>query len=441
MGIVFADLQTGSILYQLNGEKSYTPASLMKLITAYGALKIIPRGKVFETRLMSAAQVHKGELQGDLYLVGEGDPTFVSESMWALVNNFKRSGISKVKGNIIVDDSFFDGKGEEKRIPSSRAYDAPMSAMSFNWNTVNVYVRPSQVAHSPLVFADPQNDFIKVVNKARTVSGKGSGIVVERFEFHSREGYKNEIRVTGSIGVNESEKVIYRGVTRPSLWSGYNLKSFLAREGIRVSGFVRKGVTQSEARELAHWESEPLTFSITKMMKFSNNYIAKMLLRHIGIISGATFVEVPSTSKQSHRTMGLMALRSMLSDLGLKNVNMVDGSGLSHQNKVSALEINKLLSLIFSDFLIFPEFASSLPIGGIDGTLQKRFPSEVAELRAKTGLLTGVIGLAGYIGPKKGSLFNETKSFVFIYNGSSKEMTKAKDLADKMIFKILDRSI
>ena len=173
IGVVVKDLKTGALLYEINGDKPYIPASLTKLITAYGVLKEIPGGQRFVMRLLSSGKISKGKLHGELYLLGGGDPSFVSESMWKLVNNFKRTGVTQVQGDIVVDDSLFDNN-RYGRNPQrvDRAYDAPVGAMSFNWNSVNVYIRPSEIGQPPFVFPDPKNEFIEVINKAKTTSGR-----------------------------------------------------------------------------------------------------------------------------------------------------------------------------------------------------------------------------------------------------------------------------
>ena len=425
IGVVVKDLKRGNILYEINGNKPRTPASLTKLITAYGVLKGIPRELKFVTRLLSPAKTNGKELHGDLYLVGGGDPSFVSESMWKLVNNFKRTGIIRVRGDIIVDDSLFDyiryGRDSQG---VDRAYDAPVSAMSFNWNSVNVYIRPSKIGLAPLVFADPKNEFIEVVNQAKTVSGRARKIVVRRIEVESKGSYKNRLLVTGQVGLQREELVIYKSVTRPSLWSGYNLKAFLEREGISVGGRVKRGGVSPEARQLASVESEPISTCVAKMMKFSNNYISGMLTKYLAV----------QNNKLGNMNEGLKILSGLLVDLGFTNFVIESSSGLSRRNKLRPMDVSRLLDISFTDFTLFPEFISSLPISGIDGTLKKRLQSKSAWVRAKTGLLAGVVGLAGYAGSKRGT----PKSFVFIYNGKSHRATDAKSLFDRMALRLVD---
>jgi D-alanyl-D-alanine carboxypeptidase/D-alanyl-D-alanine-endopeptidase (penicillin-binding protein 4) len=142
---VIAGYEENSFFVNYNGEKKVIPASVTKLITAASALSHFPPGTKFKTSIWSNARVENGVLKGNLWLKGGGDPGFVSENMWYLVNIFTRNQISKVEGKIIVDDSLFDTvrfdpSREDYRV--DRAYDAPTGAMSFNWNSVNVFVKP-----------------------------------------------------------------------------------------------------------------------------------------------------------------------------------------------------------------------------------------------------------------------------------------------------------
>lgn len=131
----------------INGEKKMIPASVTKLVTAAAVLKAFPPGTKFKTSLWSSAKIEDGVMKGDLYLRGGGDPSFVSENLWYLVNAFLRNDVRKIEGNIVVDDSLFDSvrfdsSRQKERV--DRAYDAPTGAMSFNWNSVNVFVRPGK---------------------------------------------------------------------------------------------------------------------------------------------------------------------------------------------------------------------------------------------------------------------------------------------------------
>src|SRR5690606_18227258 len=141
---------------------------------AGAALKILGPSKRFVTEIRSSASVQGKILKGDIYLKGGGDPAFVTETLWVLVNEFARSGVEKIEGSIFVDDTLFDEvrfdpSREDSRV--DRAYDAPVSAMSFNWNSVNVFIRPSdKVGSDAQVHADPENEMVVVENHVKTVA-------------------------------------------------------------------------------------------------------------------------------------------------------------------------------------------------------------------------------------------------------------------------------
>src|SRR5262249_32928182 len=152
-----------------------------------------------------------------------------------------RSGIKSIDGDIVVDDSLFDTQRFDASRMSSRvdrAYDAPVGAMSFNWNSVNVFVRPADKAGEPAtVWIDPDNEYIKLVGNVQTVSNsKALNVNIEREDDTKRSA--DVIHVSGQIGMGQPEYVQFKNITRPDIWSGYNLRAFLAQRGITVKGNV-----------------------------------------------------------------------------------------------------------------------------------------------------------------------------------------------------------
>ncbi|MBV2167176.1 MAG: D-alanyl-D-alanine carboxypeptidase, partial [Bdellovibrio sp.] len=217
------------VLLDVNGNKVMIPASITKIATASAVLSQFPPGYKFKTQLLAEASAKNEVLKGHLYLKGGGDPSFVSENLWFLVNAFTRNKIKKIEGDIIVDDSLFDKvrydmSRQKERV--DRAYDAPVGAMSFNWNSVNIFVRPNGVGNGAEVFIDPENEYIRLNNKAKTVSGSGNGLLADRQEDNKFAG--DVIHVGGSIGQGLKEVVVFKNITQPDLWAGYNLKAFLA---------------------------------------------------------------------------------------------------------------------------------------------------------------------------------------------------------------------
>lgn len=421
--ISYIDDKKSEIVYELNSEQKKIPASISKLATAGAVLDQFPPGHKFKTVLGLEADKVSGETySGDLYLRGGGDPSFVSENMWFLVNQFERNQIKKIKGSIIVDDLLFDSvrfdeSRQENRV--DRAYDAPVGAMSFNWNSINIFVRPDQFGKKPKVFLDPDVEMFTVDNRAQQNEGDKTDIFVER------KG--SQIVVSGTIGKKSKEFVAYKNIEDPADWSGRNLKLFLKHRGIVVEGDVKAGVMPKSMKIVAEYESKAIEGILADMNKFSNNYVAEMLTKNLSI-SGD---EIGTLKK------GMAKINDYLARIKLPKDQyyLINPSGLTRENKMSAKAMNHLLEVIHKDFKVFPEFLVSLPISGVDGTLKKRMKNEPAErwVRAKTGYLTSVVSLAGYAGRADGRVFQ----FAFIFNGSTDE-ARIRNFFDKMLNTLID---
>jgi D-alanyl-D-alanine carboxypeptidase/D-alanyl-D-alanine-endopeptidase (penicillin-binding protein 4) len=416
------------VVLDINAKKKMIPASISKVATASATLEYFPPGYKFKTDLLSAGEIQDKTLKGDLILRGSGDPGFVSENMWFLVNNFKRNEIQKVEGDIVVDDTFFDQKRyDTSRQPErvDRAYDAPVGAMSFNWNSVNIFVRPGSKPGEPAkVFLDPENDYVRLVNKTTTTAGNDSNVVASRVEDKNFGG--DVIHVSGKIGKSAKEVVIFKNITQPDLWAGYNLKSFLAQRGILVTGKIRVGKAPEKAVVLAEAESKAIEQSVADMNKFSNNYVAEMLTKNMGALKG----------QQGTLDAGMEMINAHLKKLGLPEDQYYfqNPSGLTRDNKISPYGMWKVILHLRNDFKVQPEFLSSLPIAGIDGTLKKRMKNSPGErwVRAKTGFLTNVVALAGYAGRSDGRVF----TFTFIFNGT-KDEASVRNFFDQMLISLL----
>ena len=386
----------------LNSGQKKIPASVSKILTSYAILKRFPLGYKFYTRLYSDGK--------NLYLKGGGDPSFVSENLWFLVNEFNRNGIKDIKGNIVVDDTLFDKvrfdeSREDRRV--DRAYDSPVGAMSFNWNAVNVFVKPTTAGQKARVVIDPENDFFELQNNTMTVAGTPKKDLVVTISNSNKQ-----ISVSGEVSAKAPEKAVFKAVEDPALWSGVNLKAFLEQRGIHTEGKVVAGVTPADAELLAVNESKNLAYILADMNKFSNNFVAEMLTKNMA---------AQDEKQNASLKRGVDIIREELKEIQLSQNDVIvkNPSGLTRYNLFSAASLNRVLSTIKKDFSIYPIFADSLPIAGVDGTLKKRFKNTPGEgwVRAKTGYLDGVASLAGYAGKADGSVY----TFSFLYNGPRDE--------------------
>ncbi len=424
-------------LYELNSKKHFTPASLVKIPTASALLTYLPPTLTFTTRFLAKKPVTSSTLEGNLYLKGGGDPEFVSESLWNLVNNFYRTGITNIKGHLIVDESRFNPSPPPK---NHFSYNAPTSALSMNWNTVNIYIKPAFATRLALsVVIDPSPlYFNSVINQTTTHPPEGGhNLSIKR---SVTKNSKESLHITGYMPIGHKEILIYRNILNPALWTGYNAVDFLNQRGIKIKGEVKKGITPDMAHLLAQWESPPLTHSLQKMMKYSNNYMTQMLVKNMAIEvkNNPHFIikeklqnqfqklKNPSTSALK---AGLFLIKQHLKDLNIKDYRIKDPAGLDMKNKFTPQQ----LSVVLNHWLEHPlqaEFEASLPLAGRDGTLKNRFPSLPPNsfIHAKTGSLNGVTGLAGFL-----KSHNKKKlTFVFIFNGPEKLKPKAETLFEDL---------
>ncbi|MFZ4404996.1 MAG: D-alanyl-D-alanine carboxypeptidase/D-alanyl-D-alanine endopeptidase, partial [Pseudobdellovibrionaceae bacterium] len=399
LGMYIYSQSQKKVLFDLNTHNKKIPASITKLATASAVLAHFPLGYKFKTSLWSKGVIENGVLKGDLYLKGGGDPGFVSENLWYLVNAFTRSEIKKITGSIIVDDQLFDNERydssrQSKRV--DRAYDAPVGAMSFNWNSVNIFVRPTKKGQTAKVFIDPATSYIQLINKTTTVAGAENQLVAERKEGES----KDTIIVSGKIGEKNSEIVIFKNISQPDLWSGHQLKEFLLQRNILIEGSIKTGKIPEGAEVLAENEGSSIEKAITDMNKFSNNYVAEMLTKNIAATPELQNEKAALLTKNASLQQGVLAIEKHLKTIGLSDKEFVflNPSGLTRDNEFSPYAIWQILDHLSKDFRVFPEFLASLPIAGVDGTLKKRMKNSAAEgwVRAKTGYLDNVVSLAGY---------------------------------------------
>ncbi len=389
------------VVESINSKVLKSPASVSKLLTTYAVLQKLPLGFKFKTQLFL--------LNETLYIKGSGDPTFVSEKMWFLVNELVRSKIIAIK-DIVVDDSLFDSvRFDESRESTrvDRAYDAPVGAMSFNWNAINIFIRPNLDDEKGSVFLDPVTDYYQLQNLTKTVTGE-----VKKDLFAAVSNAEKTITVSGQINKNSLEKVIYKSIDDPGLWTAHQLKSFLMQREIKVTGKIRRDDTPANAVLVASSESKSLAEILADMNKFSNNFVAEMLTKTLA----AQEMKHGATLKK-----GVEVIRQELKNLGLTAADFVvmNPSGLTLENRLSAYAGNEILSALKNDFRTYSLVLESLPIAGIDGTLKKRMKNSVAEgwVRAKTGYIDTVVSLAGYAGRKNGDIY----TFTFLYNGPREE--------------------
>ena len=407
--------------YSLNADRLLVPASLSKIPVLSALYHYYSPHRTFQTKIISSGSISKEVLKGDLVIKGGGDPAFISESLWNLINVFIRTGIKVIEGDILVDETLYHADGFLSQ--TDRSYEAPVSAASFNWNSVTFRIRSgNKVGSRAQIFVDPHNSYIQIKNKVKT-SKKKTKIKVSRV---SQSPKGETFKFTGAISHSSEEVSKYRNIQNPPLWLGYNVVSFLKQRGIQVKGDVKKGQCSSGCRELAKWDSYPFSRLAFYLMKYSNNFVARMLTTHLSIEKG---------SERGEFKIGMEWIKKYLtSEVKLKEYSLEEPSGLSRRNKFSPQDLQRIL-ILDSKRWYGPEVLFSYPLAGGVGTLEKRYNGKPKEfhVRAKTGSLSGVAGLAGWTGRKGG----ESYVFTFLYNGPARKTLQAQNMFDEVIVFLL----
>jgi len=425
-GIEIYSLDRREILYQIRKDHLFVPASNLKLITTAAALKRLGPDYRFFTRLFTSGKIEGDTLYGDLYIKGYGDPKLVSEQMWLLVNELKNIPIHKIAGNIIADDSFFDSQLRVKtwkQAGGPEAYNAPIGALSFNFNTVTVYVSPGNLAgDKPLVVLEPDTQYLKIKNQSHTLPAKKRGrLILNR----SDRGDYDEISITGGISQSSRRAKHYVNITDPTSYTLSVFKEYLAKAGIQVVGdtFQRETVPK-RAKLLVNHKSEPLALALRGLNKFSNNFVAEQILKTLG----AEQFGPPGTTEN-----GLKIIYQYMQSLGFLEGQymIVDGSGLSRQNRLTPNQIVNVLKHVHDDLSIYPEFISALGVMGVDGNVRKRMNgvAESQKARVKTGTLNSVSALSGYFQSGDGERF----AFSILMNDLKCRNWQALNIQDKII--------
>jgi D-alanyl-D-alanine carboxypeptidase/D-alanyl-D-alanine-endopeptidase (penicillin-binding protein 4) len=420
IGIEILDVETGKVLGKHNEHGLLNPASNAKVYTAACALATLHGSFRYQTTVLGNA---KGANVDELVVRGFGDPSLETKDFVAFARELHAKGIRKVDGDILLDQRFFDDQTTppafEQQPNEWAAFRAPVSAIAVNENTVTLAVRPGKDGGNASFSFDPPG-FVDVDGAIKTADGAADnvGLVL------SASGKRLRATVSGAIGADSKVVRYTRRVEDPQLLAGYVFRAALEAEGIKVAGDVKLG-GHGKTGVLAKHESAPLSSLLYALGKQSDNFYAEMIFKSIS----AEVRGRPAKSASSADLCQKWLDRHQLSDTGLVLKN---GSGLFDANRVTAHSMVTLLRHAHRDASLQNEFLSQLAIGGVDGTLAKRFREFKAQraVRAKTGTLDDVISLSGYVlgPPGRGPI-----AFSIMFNKVSGKGAGARAAADKLV--------
>lgn len=461
----------GRLVYEKNDAQLFAPASNAKLLTTSTALALFGPNTAIETRVLApSAPDAQGTVHGDVTLVGAGDlsmsgraypytgrterPNPPLSGLEALADQLQQHGVKRVEGNIVGDDTAFP----QEPYGTGWAWDdlvwdygAPISALTVNDNIVYLAVMPGAQPGDPVTFTwnpDVTSSFYTVENDARTsVAGSQPSLGLDR------PLGSHEVRLFGTLPAGGTPSHIALAVIDPAQFAATAFRQMLEARGITVTGTatahhrpsvdtaiyeqsVMRALTLPAATQsngvaqiasavpagavmLASRTSVPLLQDVTVTNKVSQNLHAETWLRLLGQHFGedGSIVE------------GARVVRAQMLRAGVQPQDFFfyDGSGLSPEDRITPRALTTMLRYV-AEQPWGAEFRTTLPIGGIDGTLSDRFlhgPLH-GQVFAKTGTLEEVNALSGYVTAKNG----HTLVFSVLCNGhmpEAKGITKTID--------------
>jgi D-alanyl-D-alanine carboxypeptidase/D-alanyl-D-alanine-endopeptidase (penicillin-binding protein 4) len=407
---------TGQVLVDINSHKGMAPASNLKLLTSAVALELLGEEYIFNTYLEYDGTISSGgNLNGNLYVRGEGDPTLGSADMTGVlpldslimdwVSRIQNLGIHTISGNLIADDSFLDDymptPGTWFWTDMGNYYGAGTSGLCINENLYNLFFKPAVKIGDPaeVLRTEPVIPGLTFINHMKT-GPVGSGD--NGYIFHAPWQWIQQLEGTIPAGVNEFS--IKGSLPDPAKFTVQCLKNKLTEAGITLNGdalTIREAPTASAQRYTFYIVHSPsLKDIIFRLNKKSVNLYAEQILRILG----------KKYNYSSSVDSSVQVIKNWLTenDISTDGLFLHDGSGLSWLNRITTYSFVQML-VVVSRKPYFQTFYNSLPIAGDSadtGTLKNfcKGTRAAKNLRAKTGGLERVRTHSGYVHSKKGDL-------------------------------------
>ncbi len=420
--VKIVSLDTGQLIYQQNANKFVRPASNMKLYTVAAALDRLTPDYHFITSVYANEKPDNGTIKGDLIIYGRGDPSIAArfnngdyfKGINDLADRIVAAGVRRVKGDLVGDEGYFNGaplgSGWEWE-DLTWSFGAQVSALTVNDNAVDLTARAGdRVGALVVITTGPPATFMTIVNRAITsVRGSKSDLQVYR-------GLgANTVQITGSVPLGDNGFSGSIAIPDPALAFVTMLRDSLMKRGVKVEGRVRTIDARSGGSivpdpflalaqlpsylqrptpvEIASVQSAPFSIIAAQTLKPSQNLYTEIILRTLGKMTS-------SNPSQTNEDAGLIVVRNFLRQAGANESDLAlnDGSGLSRNDMITANATVQLLTFM-SKHRYSAQFRDALPIAGVDGTLRSRMRGTPAEnnVRAKTGSLSSVASLSGYV--------------------------------------------
>ena len=431
VGIAARRLSDGTEFFSHKGRELFEMASNAKLFTTAAALRLLTPAYEFRTTVIANGKVDGGKLQGNLVIVGGGDPNlsgrlYNGETMAvpkAIAAAIRQAGINEVTGDLVMDDRLFDRVYHAPGWPEKERlwwYAAPISALSFNDNCIDIMIKGAANVGAPAsVSVAPDLPCARVVVQCVTVGKQRR----EGVTFARREDGAAVVGGRIRAGRTRTENIT---VPDPPIYLAAAIRSALQAEGVAIGGkdrlVLQDEKASPEAREIFVWTST-LVEAVGVANRRSQNFHAEQILKTLG------------AERSGHGTFesGIEAIETFLKAAGYPDdaVQMTDGSGLSAGNLATPQAIVALLEMMYHSDLREVFFNSLAASGDAGTTLRYRMKTKElrGRIRAKTGTIRtrGIKALSGYAMAWDGEVY----AFSILTNGSrASHADKARALED-----------
>ena len=380
------DIETGKILKTHQGLRNMPIASVSKILTYFFALKVLGPEYQFQTSLAYTGEIKNGVLDGDVYLIGSGDPLLQSPHLLNLVHSLKSSGIKKVIGQFYVDGKSLQAAQSISTLGLSDQADNPASSgLNIDFNRFDVWSEDN-LLYPPL-------ESIKMKKQAKYAWG-------QRFQFAKFEKHREHWIQHTKEYIPPVASVPTKNAT---LFTGNYFRYLCEKFSIFLPAPKERKKITPKLKELALNKSLPLLRIAELGLEYSNNLVAEIVLQ----TAAKELNGMPQNSKISAETM-LAWYEKQFPKIDWKKLQMINGSGLTVHNQASPLIFAKILSKLYHQKVGQRSFFSLLSVNGKSGGIRRRFkhPNLAFSVFAKTGSLFYVNNLAGYLITRSGKILS-----------------------------------
>ena len=425
-------LTANDTLYTVNPGKLLMPASALKVVTLAAAADRLGWDYAYETRLVADGKVEGGTLDGNLVIVGTGDPSIDRQTLDSWADSLKAAGVSRITGRVLADARAFRGEGVGfgwSWDDLAYYYAAPVAAAQYRENAVDLTLRPGASPGAAVSYeiAPAGIHGLRIENRMQT---RGANTVME---FVARRPANSPSVILEGVMAAGSRPVVQRLSVHdpPRFLAAAFAEALLARGVLVAAPEVDPESTPlrdySVANALVTHKSVQLRTLARRLMEASQNQYAETLIKTLGARGGTPTFEG-----------GLKAVESVLASWGLAEGDAVlrDGSGLSRYNFVTPRLLVQVLTRMHREPVHNGPFLSALNVAGQDGTLAARLKDTAAagNARAKDGAMSGVRALCGFVATRD----QEPLVFAILVNNFSAPGPAATAAIDAIVARLAE---